>query len=176
MEYRGKFMAYKAGERLNSKCTKCKDITNHIVIVVVDEYPAKVECCACKSVHKYHPPEAVRKKKESGPVRVRSDQSREQVVEKAGRAQAGTSSLSTFGTSSRKTQAVKTEDLESLWRKKMSQNFSEAKQYRMDIEISKGETVEHPTFGAGIVEEIIANDKAQFLFQEGRKILKCIAK
>lgn len=50
-----------AGDPIEARCTKCRKITNHIVVAMGVEAPAKVECNTCKGQHKYRPP-AVRKK------------------------------------------------------------------------------------------------------------------
>lgn len=49
------------GDPVESRCTKCRKITNHIIVAMIDDLPAKVECNTCKGQHKYRPP-AVRKK------------------------------------------------------------------------------------------------------------------
>jgi len=57
---------YTAGEHILAKCTKCKDATNHTIVAMVDDKPAKVECNTCNGVHKYRnptPKKAAAKKK-----------------------------------------------------------------------------------------------------------------
>ena len=49
------------GDPTESRCTKCRKITNHIVVAMAEGLPAKVECNTCSGQHKYRPP-AVRKK------------------------------------------------------------------------------------------------------------------
>ena len=44
------------GAPIESRCTKCRKITNHIIIAIVDERPAKVKCNTCEGEHKYRPP------------------------------------------------------------------------------------------------------------------------
>lgn len=51
---------YAAGDPIEARCTKCRKITNHIIVAVADEVPVKVECNTCKGQHKYRKP-AVRK-------------------------------------------------------------------------------------------------------------------
>lgn len=45
-----------AGDHIVARCTKCKDITNHTIVAMVDDAPAKVECNTCNGVHKYRKP------------------------------------------------------------------------------------------------------------------------
>ncbi len=175
-------MAFVAGQRLEARCSRCKDTTGHIVIVVVDNVPMKVECVACKSVHKYYVPAGQKKKESSSVVSVRSNEERGKAVEQAGKKNAVKQSLTsprTLSTTANKAKSKKVLndfEKEELWKKKLMKNFATPKKYRMDEEFSVGDSVEHSVFGVGIVEEIIANDKANFLFKEGYKILKCVAK
>lgn len=49
------------GDPIESRCTKCRKITNHIIVAIADDAPAKVECNTCKGQHKYRPPAAKKK-------------------------------------------------------------------------------------------------------------------
>ncbi len=42
-----------AGDHIASKCTKCKDTTNHTIVAMVGDKVAKVECNTCGGVHNY---------------------------------------------------------------------------------------------------------------------------
>lgn len=42
-----------AGDYIASKCSKCKDITNHTIVAMVGDKVARVECNTCGSVHNY---------------------------------------------------------------------------------------------------------------------------
>ena len=44
------------GDHVESRCTKCRIITNHIIIAMTDDLPVKVECNTCKGQHKYRSP------------------------------------------------------------------------------------------------------------------------
>ncbi|PLX94743.1 MAG: hypothetical protein C0619_02440 [Desulfuromonas sp.] len=50
-----------AGDPVEARCTKCRKITNHIVIAMAETVPAKVECNVCSGQHKYRPPAAAKK-------------------------------------------------------------------------------------------------------------------
>jgi hypothetical protein len=45
-----------AGGPIEARCTKCRKITNHIIVAMADDVPAKVECNTCKGQHKYRKP------------------------------------------------------------------------------------------------------------------------
>ena len=49
------------GDPIESRCTKCRKITNHIIVAMAEDLPVKVECNTCSGQHKYRPP-TVRKK------------------------------------------------------------------------------------------------------------------
>lgn len=42
-----------AGDHITSKCTKCKDTTNHTIVAMVGDKVAKVECNTCGGIHNY---------------------------------------------------------------------------------------------------------------------------
>ena len=50
-----------AGDPIEARCTKCRKITNHVVIAMAETVPAKVECNVCSGQHKYRPPAAAKK-------------------------------------------------------------------------------------------------------------------
>jgi len=50
------------GAPIEARCTKCRKITNHIVVAIVDEKPAKVECNTCRGQHLYRKATATPKK------------------------------------------------------------------------------------------------------------------
>ncbi len=169
-------MSFSAGSRIQSRCTRCKDITSHIVIVVVDNLPMKVECCACGSVHKYHPIEKPKVKKEASPIRVKTNQSREATMVQAAKVN-NTQKTTTAPSSSKSTTPsklpTKQEDLENLWKRCISNSIHTPKAYNVSVEVALNELIDHPTFGIGIVREIVSADKANILFAEGIKMLKC---
>ncbi len=50
-----------AGDPIESRCTKCRKNTNHIVVAMTEAGPAKVQCNTCGGQHKYRSPTAVKK-------------------------------------------------------------------------------------------------------------------
>lgn len=44
-----------AGSEINSRCLKCKAVTNHTIIALVDGKVAKVLCNVCGGQHNYRP-------------------------------------------------------------------------------------------------------------------------
>ena len=44
---------YRLGDTLDDYCIKCKRITNHNIVSVVEGQPAKVRCCSCYNDHDF---------------------------------------------------------------------------------------------------------------------------
>lgn len=44
-----------AGDPIESRCTKCRKITNHIIVAMDNGTPVKVQCNTCGGEHKYRP-------------------------------------------------------------------------------------------------------------------------
>ena len=42
-----------AGDYIASRCSKCKDVTNHTIVAMVENKVVRVECNTCGSVHNY---------------------------------------------------------------------------------------------------------------------------
>jgi hypothetical protein len=50
-----------AGDPIEARCTKCRKNTNHIVVAMAEDVPAKVQCNTCSGQHKYRPPTVPKK-------------------------------------------------------------------------------------------------------------------
>ncbi len=44
---------YRLGDTLDDYCIKCKRITNHNIVSLVEEQPVKVRCCSCYNDHEF---------------------------------------------------------------------------------------------------------------------------
>jgi hypothetical protein len=44
---------YRLGDDVDDFCTKCKRLTNHSIVSLVSDQPAKVRCRTCYSDHDY---------------------------------------------------------------------------------------------------------------------------
>ena len=155
------------GDHIESKCTRCHDVTGHIVILMIDDEITKVECRACGSIHKYYPPvnqkSSLKKIKESSPgsKKVQKETTTSvNVIPKA-------SSKKT------KSQKVNRELTEQQWQEAINTSYGIRKPYTMTINLALGDIVDHPKFREGVVQELFPPDKAEILFREGIKLLKC---
>ena len=68
------------GDRIEARCTRCNDITGHVIVALVGGEIVKVECRACGSVHKYYPPATPKEAKGKTAVcRVKAGETRKAV-------------------------------------------------------------------------------------------------
>lgn len=51
---------FKVGGEVDSKCGKCKVVTSHVIVAMLEEKPKRVECLACHALHNYRPPTPVK--------------------------------------------------------------------------------------------------------------------
>jgi hypothetical protein len=141
------------GEDIEAWCTRCRMNLNHRVIAVVGPEVQRVHCLTCGGDHKYHPPKYEKtKESEKRSVRVPSaEKSRKSTADKVSNKAAGE------------------------WNTFMKDMSTEAspRGYNASETYTSGEFIEHPLFGVGKVIDIVAAEKMQVVFREGRKILLC---
>lgn len=62
---------------------------------------------------------------------------------------------------------------ETEWQKKLINSEKSIKEYDINSRFALDNRVKHPTFGLGLVVEVIHPDKIKVFFPDGAKILKC---
>lgn len=155
------------GDRLEARCTRCNDITGHIIIVLVGGEVAKVECCACGSVHKYYPPRREKSSAEGDTRRTRAGSARREAAP-------GHDSPPARKTKDSPVPFRQAAARENAWRAALERPSSpEARIYALDMPLGVGDVVEHSVFGLGVVDAVTRPDKAHVLFREGVKVLRC---
>lgn len=134
------------GESVESVCTKCRETTRHIIVSLVGETPAKVECTVCEGVHNFRTPKPAR-------VGTRTRASRKPK----------TASPRAAGASAQKEWA------------EVARNMDPARAvpYAMTGLFSPNDWVKHPAFGLGLVKKTIRPNKMEVLFEQGVKLLRC---
>jgi hypothetical protein len=138
---------YSAGDLIEARCTRCRAVTNHTIIAMVGNTPARVRCNTCDGDHNYRPPKQAARPKETAasgrrPAKARTSRS-----------------------------ARKDEE---QWQECLQQIRSgQPVPYRMDQAFRQGEALNHPTFGLGLVMEVVPPNKINVLFEGGRKLLRC---
>ncbi|MDW7774061.1 MAG: hypothetical protein SCH71_14335 [Desulfobulbaceae bacterium] len=132
-----------AGSEIDSRCLKCKDVTNHTVIAMADGKVAKVQCNVCGGRHKYRPVKPEKK----GAAKKKATRS-------------------TTGIKQARAEAYYDEMI-------AGRDPSEAMAYSMTEIFKKGDLIVHPTFGIGLVIETEMPDKIEVLFRQESKFLIC---
>ena len=132
-----------AGQEIDSRCLKCKDITNHVIIAMVDGKVAKVQCNVCGGRHNYRPVKPA----------------------KAGGAKKKTSRAA-GGVKQAKAEAHFEEML-------ADRDQSDARPYSMTEIFEEGDLISHPTFGLGVITKTEMPDKIEVLFRQESKVLVC---
>lgn len=174
-------MAVAVGQRIEARCTRCKDLTGHIVVSMLNGEIAKVECCACGSVHKYYPPEKKKEETAAKTIRVRAGEERSAAVKESTQRSAKISAVKEKSPSAPKVSVSKSEranlkaleEMQAKWKDRMVSYSGNAKPYSMDLLVHKDDFVEHSVFGLGVALEVYPPNKADILFSVGIKSLRC---
>jgi hypothetical protein len=133
-----------AGSEINSRCLKCKAVTNHTVIAMVNGKVAKVLCNVCGGRHNYRP----------------------EKPEPAGPAKRKTARPNVAGIRQAKAEAYFEEQI-------AGRDPFKALVYDMTGIYKEGDLIDHPIFGLGVVTERVMPDKIEVLFRQGSKLLIC---
>ena len=166
--------SFVTGQIIEARCSRCKDITGHVVMACLSGVPVKVECRACGSVHKYVAPEAKSSHKTEKPVLVKAGHKRTEAVDatiKAGHERKAASSAA--GTRAAQQASRKQEENEQRWNNAIARIVSSSVPYTMQGTFDVDTLIEHPVFGMGVVVELLPPDKMDVLFREGVKRLRC---
>ena len=146
-----------AGDIIESRCTKCREVLNHRIVAMVEGKVVRVECNTCNGVHNYYPPPAEKAAK----------------VAKAPKAASASKPRSTSATpraSRRDPAEVEREEWASL---QPTFDLDTALNYDMNGRFLVKRLVNHPIFGIGVVKAVIVPNKMQILFKDGMKLLRC---
>jgi hypothetical protein len=135
------------GEEIDSGCLKCKAVTNHTIIAMVEEKIAKVQCNVCGGRHNYRPVQPAKTKKKSDSAKK--------------------------ATAKTKTSMAVKKAADNFTKMLSGRNSDEAMPYAMTSIFSKDDLVNHPTFGLGLVTATIPPNKIELTFNEGPKIFVC---
>lgn len=133
----------KVGDKIDGRCTKCKIVREHTVLIVEDDVIKKVECSFCKSNHKFYPPlspaaaKTVKTKKETPkPAKLTELQKNQQLVH-------------------------------TEWRNAVEQKSPELfKPYLVNGLYQADDLLSHPQFGQGVVKKILGPGKMEVLFED----------
>ena len=140
-----------AGDEIDSQCSKCKGLTNHTIIALVEDKIAKVQCNVCGARHNYRPAKTAANAKTAS------------VTRKDGNI-----------VSARTPKAAKKTKKETVYEQLLAgRNLDEAIPYSMTATFRPNDLVDHPMFGLGVVTATIQPDKIELTFKEGTKKFIC---
>ena len=171
------------GQIIEARCSRCKDVTGHVVMACLDGVPIKVECRACGSVHKYTAPGSAPRRKAETTVRVKAGHARSEAVDatvKAVKAVERKDELLAEKKSAPRLSRAEQQNLrraeenEQRWSQAMAVTAGQPVTYTMNGTFAVRSLVEHPVFGVGVVLELLPPDKVDILFREGVKRLRCV--
>jgi hypothetical protein len=135
-----------AGSEIDSRCLKCKDVTNHTIIAMVDGEIGKVTCNVCKARHKYRPPQP------------------EKVV---GAKKKPTKRATAAAT-------AKLAKIEAHYQELVAgRDEAVALAYSMTDTFKRNDLINHPMFGLGVVSEIVMPNKIEVVFRLETKLMLC---
>jgi hypothetical protein len=135
-----------AGDTTEARCTRCRVPTNHTIVAMVGERIARVECNTCGGVHNY------RGTASDPPKETKSKENKERAPRRPAAARAG----------------------EREWQSVQAAIAARPPlPYQMTGRYQLEDVILHPTFGLGIVREVIRPGKMEVLFEQGKKLLRC---
>jgi hypothetical protein len=138
---------YKAGQEIDSYCTKCKLDLTHKIVAVVGNKPVKVECRTCYGVHNYRAPRSAAASAPSASA-------------PASRA----SSPRAASSRSAPTRAPAEPPLS-------PPDHEHIVLYKTTEKFSVGTWISHKTFGIGVVLRELSTTKVEVRFDAGNKVL-----
>jgi hypothetical protein len=133
-------MKVAAGSDIQAKCNKCGEVW-HVIVAMVGDKIAKVQCKECMAYHRYRAPGDAKKAPK-----------------------AATTRRKTAGARAVKKDAPPPGPMVEADLSKPTQPYSAVKTFPV------GQRIEHPKFGTGIVE-VSTSGKVQVFFTVGRKTL-----
>lgn len=133
---------HKAGSDIDALCTKCGFELAHVVVAMVGERVVRVQCKTCGTTHAF----------------------RRAVDARAPRAPRPAGSKSSAARSG----GISRNEYERLLQGK---DVSRARRYRPVERFAAGDVIDHPTFGLGVVNRVLADGKVDVVFQAEMKTL-----
>ena len=143
-----------AGDIIDARCTRCREILNHRIVAMVEDKVVRVECNTCGGVHNYYPPPTVKEARAA------------KAAKEPTAARASTASR----TSKKDPSEADREEWASL---RPTMQIDRAQDYEMTGTYRINSLINHSVFGLGVVKLLIVPNKMQVLFQDGIKLLRC---
>jgi hypothetical protein len=136
----------RVGGEIDAVCTRCKILTNHRIVAMVDGTVKRVICLTCQSQHNYRQPPGEKKHTETRVMRVSKEM-------KKTSAPAGGARIF------------------AQWMKSKEELAEAPQPYSIQTVFAAGEALEHPKFGLGFVQKVIPPNKIEVMFETEIKTL-----
>jgi len=140
----------RAGGEIDAVCTRCRMVTNHRIVALVDGLVKRVICLTCDSQHNYHQPPGEKKQTAARVMRV----SRE--MKKTSAPAGGGARVFAHWVRTR-------QEMKDAERTPTPYDFREV--------YEPGQPIDHPKFGLGFVQKIIPPNKMEVMFETDIKTL-----
>lgn len=131
---------------IDAYCTKCRMVTNHRVVAMMDGVVKRVICLTCDGQHNFRPPPGQKKTSSARARRITKDKKR-----------------------------VRTDDSKAFQQwvdlKEAMDPEAEIRPYVLSETYSQGEAVNHSKFGLGFVNKILGPGKIEIMFEKELKTL-----
>ncbi|WP_294555943.1 hypothetical protein [uncultured Mailhella sp.] len=164
--------SFVTGQIIEARCTRCKDVTGHVVMACLDGVPVKVECRACGSVHKYVAPEVHARPRGERAVRVQGGHNRVEAGDATVKAEKR--AAAPRPTREQQQMSRRMEENEQRWNSLVAGRAAVPAAYSMNGTFAVDSLVDHPVFGTGAVLELFPPDKMDVMFKDGVKRLRCV--
>lgn len=164
------------GDRIEARCTRCNDITGHVIVALVGGEIVKVECRACGSVHKYYPPATPKEAKGKTAVcRVKAGETRKEAVNSfKPTSTPSTAAASPAAVSRAAAKAQKAaEDMEQNWQRTMNMTAASARPYAMNESFAVGVLSIIPSSAAASCRKSFLPIRCRSSSCDGAKMLRC---
>ncbi|MDR1045690.1 MAG: hypothetical protein LBP33_11340 [Candidatus Adiutrix sp.] len=149
MEYKRPLDDIRPGGEIDAVCTRCRLVTNHRIVALVDGLVKRVVCLTCDSQHNYRQPPDEKKAPAAKTMRVAREMKKTQ-------APSGGTRIFAQWLQSRQA-------LEAAGAAARPYNFKEL--------YEAGEAIEHSKFGLGFIQKIVPPNKMEVMFETEIKTL-----
>ena len=139
----------RVGGEIDAVCTRCRRVTNHRIVALVEGLVKRVICLTCDSQHNYRQPPGAK-----GPA---------------------AAAVKRIPPEMRKTPAPQGEGrIFALWlsrRQETAASENRPRTYQLQESYQAGEAIEHSKFGLGFVQKVIPPNKMLVMFETDIKTL-----
>lgn len=147
-----------AGSSVQSACRKCKTVTDHHVVVILEDKIGKVQCKVCGGKHAYRPPKTPAASQAVQPG-ARAEKNRRAAADK-------------MKLASKKPSP----EAHAHWESMVGSAAPEIiRPYAMTGMFLDGDIIQHSVFGRGYVQRFMKPNMIEVLFADGVKLLRCCA-